>query len=273
MIFQYILFIFNIFFLIVNCQEYNENLLKTAVNISQSSYCIPNTNSWNCLTCDNNNIYEKSSLIKGEFIVYGYNSFYESIFIGFRGSTNLQNWLTDIHFSMVYPYNNNIGLEKGFYYLFKSLKDDIYENLNSLSSKYGNNNILITGHSLGGAIASLLSFDILYNSEPYNISLITFGSPRVGNQIFSSLFNEYNIYSKRITHYYDIVPHLPQSFLNYKHIANEIWFNLDNSNYQICNDTQDEDYSCSDSCAPKYCTSVNDHMLYMNITMGSEGDC
>ena len=87
------------------------------------------------------------------------------------------------------------------------------------------------------------------------------------------MFNDYNIYSKRITHYHDIVPHLPQSFLNYKHISNEVWFNHENSNYQICNDTQDEDYLCSDSCAPKYCTSVNDHMYYMNITMGSEGDC
>ena len=35
--------------------------------------------------------------------------------------------------------------------------------------------------------------------------LYTFGSPRVGNEVFVSNFNEYNIYSKRITHYYDMV--------------------------------------------------------------------
>ena len=175
---------------------------------------------------------------------------------------------------MIYPYTSSIGLEKGFYNLFNSMKDEIYDNLAIISKKYDTKNILITGHSLGGAISTLLSFDMLYNKLPYKISLITFGSPRVGNQNFVEEFNKYNIYSSRITHYYDIVPHLPQEFLNYKHISKEIWYNEDNTKYSICNDSDSiEDDLCSNSCSPSKCTSVDDHMNYMNISMGSDGYC
>ena len=265
---------FNLLFVFIYCQEYNENLIKTAINISQSSYCIKNTNGCDCPTCDNDNIYETTSLIKGEFAIYGYNNFYDSIFVGFRGSSNVKNWLTNIHFSMIYPYDNNIGLEKGFYNLFESMKNEIYDNIDNISKKYNTQNLLITGHSLGGAISTLLSFDILCDNLPYKISLITFGSPRVGNQDFVDSFNKYNIYSKRITHYYDIVPHLPQEFLNYRHISQEIWYNQDNTEYKICNDLNNiEDQKCSNSCSPSSCTSTNDHMNYMNISMGSGGLC
>jgi predicted lipase len=175
---------------------------------------------------------------------------------------------------MIYPYDNNIGLEKGFYNLFKSMKNEIYENVNNISKKYDTQQILITGHSLGGAIATLLSFDILYNNLNYDIKLITFGSPRVGNQHFVENFNKYNIYSKRITHYYDIVPHLPQQFLNYRHISQEIWYNEENTEYKLCNDLDNiEDDYCSNSCAPTECKSSDDHLNYMNISMGSEGYC
>ena len=268
-----LLFLFFLYIEIINCQNYDEELTKTAVNISQASYCVSKTNVWNCATCDKNNIYENSSLINGEFAIYGYNNLYDSIFVGFRGSSNLENWVTNIHFSIIYPYGNDIGIEKGFYTLFDSFKNEAYININLLSNKYKTNNIIITGHSLGGAISTLLNFDILYNNLPYKTNLITFGSPRVGNQNFVNEFNKYNTYSKRITHYFDMVPHVPQEFLHYQHITNEIWFNSDNRQYKICDDLYEEDKSCSNSCAPTHCTSIDDHLYYMNISMGSGGDC
>jgi hypothetical protein len=273
MIFKIFYIIFTFFICTTFCFEYDEKITNTAVNISQSAYCMTNMNNWECMTCEQDNIYESSLLIKGELAIFGYNKMYDSIFVGFRGSTNFHNWFTNIHFSLIYPYDDDIALEKGFYNLFKSMKEDIYNNIDSLTKKYNTKNILITGHSLGGAISTLLSFDILYNSLPYKIYLITFGSPRVGNQKFMKEFNKYNIYSKRITHHYDIVPHVPQEFLDYRHISQEIWYNEDNSNYKICEDFNGEDKYCSNSCAPNKCTSISDHMFYMNISMGSDGYC
>lgn len=268
---KFILLLTNLYFLYSQSYNYDSFLVKSAVNISQATYCYENLNNWNCSTCDSTNIFETASLINGELVVYGYNKVLDSLFIGFRGSTNIDNWLTNIHFSMIHPFNNEIGIEKGFYNLFLDINNDIYKNLDTLSNYYDSTNLLITGHSLGGAISTLLAYDIVSKNKPYKITLITFGSPRVGNINFIKDFNKYNIYSHRITHYYDIVPHLPQQALGYYHISQEIWFNKDNSIYQLCNDLEDD--NCSNSCAPTKCTSIDDHLNYLNISIGTDGEC
>jgi len=81
--------------------------------------------------------------------------------------------------------------------------------------------------------------------------------------------NGYDYTSYRVTHYYDIVPHVPEEFMGYSHISNEIWYNEENSEYTICNDKMDEDDNCSNSCSPTKCTSTSDHLYYLNVTMGN----
>lgn len=258
----------------VGAHKFDPILTSVALNMSQASYCMEGSDIWNCKTCDNNNIYESSTLINGELTIYGYNKLYNSIFIAFRGSHDIKNWITNIRFLKTYPYSNNIAIEKGFYNLFKKNKDTIYSNLYNLTDKYNTNKVIITGHSLGGALATVLTFDILYNNYPFDIYLTTFGSPRVGNQDFVNDFNKYNVYSKRVTHYYDMVPHLPQNDLNYHHVSQEIWYTEDNTEYKECNDfNNNEDKYCSNVCAPLSCTSISDHLNYLNISMGSDGLC
>ena len=275
------LFYIIIFVLIntINC-NYDEFLIKTSLNISQSTYCLneeSKNNNWECMTCNENNIYIDLLSQYNELVVFGYNIDYEQIFISFRGSTNIPNWINNIKFTQIQPYNNtNISVEKGFYNIFKNLKDEVIDTLNNIKLKYKTEKILITGHSLGGALSTLLAFEMLYinNYNANDIILITFGSPRVGNEEFTTLINNYHIYSNRITHYYDIVPHIPQQFLKYNHISQEIWYNEDNSIYTLCNDKNNiEDISCSDSCSPTHCTSTTDHMNYLNISMGQGGLC
>lgn len=255
--------------------QYNVDLVYNALNISQSAYCMGKYDTWSCATCSVTNNYETKLEKKSELVIFGYNKPYDSLFIGFRGSSNIQNWISNIQIVFEHPYDDsNIAVDKGFYDLYDVLKPSIISTLSDMSSKYHTNKLLITGHSLGGALATVAAFDMLYYKQPYEVSyLITFGSPRVGNYDFSEYFNMFSIYSKRITHYYDIVPHVPEEFLGYRHISNEIWYNEHNSDYVICNDNDSEDNSCSDSCSPTKCTSTSDHMYYMNISMGNEGLC
>lgn len=260
-------------FLLAYC--INTSVFNNAVNISQAAYCMTELDSWTCYTCSNNFIYETKLEKYNELVIFGYDTIYNSIFIGFRGSSNIQNWISDIKIILIHPYaDNSIAVDKGFYDLYDILKPDVMSIISDMTRKYGTKKLFITGHSLGGALATISAFDIMYNVFPYDVSyLITFGSPRVGNVYFSDYFNAYSIYSKRITHYYDIVPHVPEEFLGYKHISNEIWYNEDNTKYTICNDLDNEDPTCSNSCAPTKCTSTSDHLNYLNISMGNDGFC
>ena len=55
--------------------------------------------------------------------------------------------------------------------------------------------ILITGHSLGGALAQLAAADLKthFYRQTRNIRLVTFGSPRVYNKVSANIFDEKHI--------------------------------------------------------------------------------
>jgi predicted lipase len=91
--------------------------------------------------------------------------------------------------------------------------------------KFNANDIFITGHSLGGALATLfyslyLSYVKTIDSYNKNIHHISFGSPRVGNHEFSKY-----IKSKRIINGVDIICMLPLPIgyrhINYKNLLNK----------------------------------------------------
>ena len=67
----------------------------------------------------------------------------------------------------------------------------------------------ITGHSLGGALATHAAAHLL--SQGINVDMLyTFGSPRVGDNKFSTWFDALLKNTKvRVTHGRDPVPHLP----------------------------------------------------------------
>lgn len=248
-----------------------EQLLYTSLNLSQAVYC--NSSKWNCQTCSPENIVESTYEAYGEKTFLGYNNQLNTLFTSFRGSSNIQNWIDDIQIEHhCIDKTNNICIEAGFYKLYEDLYPFVYNKIDKLSQKYKTNNLLLTGHSMGASIASLFAYNLSKNN--YNITIVTFGSPRVGNYNFVKDFVSKDITSLRITHYQDIVPHLPQYRLNYQHIPNEIWYNKNNTYYKICNDSNlEEDEECSNSCYPLSCTSISDHLNYLNITFGSEGTC
>lgn len=54
--------------------------------------------------------------------------------------------------------------------------------------------VLVTGHSLGGALSKLAAYDIAKATQSLplkvHVTNYTFGAPRVGNHAFASDFNE-----------------------------------------------------------------------------------
>lgn len=59
----------------------------------------------------------------------------------------------------------------------------------SLRLKYKTAEVLVTGHSLGGAIATFAALEIRHSG--YNVDhFYTFGCPRVGSSRFAKYFNK-----------------------------------------------------------------------------------
>jgi pimeloyl-ACP methyl ester carboxylesterase len=67
---------------------------------------------------------------------------------------------------------------------------------------------IVCGHSLGGALATLLAADLAANT-PITPQVWTFASPRVGDATFAARYGGLTSVSWRIYNQVDVVPHFP----------------------------------------------------------------
>ena len=111
--------------------------------------------------------------------------------IAFRGTNNLKHWLTNVHAIGKDPKDEWPLTHIGFDRAQDALMPEI---LNYLREHHGSRStLMITGHSLGGALATLCAHELRskgYVTGP--IALVSFASPRVGfwpfRDHFASLF-------------------------------------------------------------------------------------
>lgn len=93
------------------------------------------------------------------------------------------------------------------------------------NTKQSQTEILFTGHSLGGALATLAAadFQVHYDFPVGKITCMTYGAPKVGNANFTRLFNQLVPNAFRIVNDKDVIARLPQSFGyendKFKHLA------------------------------------------------------
>jgi hypothetical protein len=142
----------------------------------------------------------------------------------FRGSDELSDWLYNM-FICKAKINDDIYVHGGFYKLLykNNLYSELFITLELLLKKHKNYNLNITGHSLGGALATLFGY-ILSNDISNLINIISFASPRVGNKKWATSFNnKKNINHYRIDTQKDVVTAVP--YINYCHCGNYISIN------------------------------------------------
>jgi hypothetical protein len=86
--------------------------------------------------------------------------------------------------------------------------------------------ITLTGHSLGGAVATLAAASL--RNAGYTVALYNFGSPRIGGSKISSYITKQAGGNYRVTHWNDPVPKLPLLTMGYVHISPEYYINKPN---------------------------------------------
>lgn len=207
----------------------------------------------------------------------GYDSKYDAVVSSIRGSADLGNWIDNIDIEMVCPYSwdRDVCVHAGFHQEYTSLKEFIVSSIEKTAELYNTNNLVVTGHSSGGANSILLAYDQVTkntgNSKVDSLNLLTlmtFGAPRMGNENFAEAMEDEEVPHTRVVHWHDIAPHVPQKLVGYRHTATEVWYSEDSTSYTVC-DGSGEDTMCSDSCAPFSCNSSLDHMTYIGIPIGS----
>nr|CCC90305.1 unnamed protein product [Trypanosoma congolense IL3000] len=273
-------------------RDYSEDTAMSALYYAKSSYCAsPLISNWTCEPCSNNThfkvarCYENSTA--GTLAFVGTDD--RSIVVGFRGTISVRNWVEDIsYWGTPFPYSDCAGclVHGGFLGAYDSLRSSVRKTLRGLIEAHPGLPILITGHSLGGALALLTAVDAISNpplppsaiggAVPH-VRLYTFGKPRVGNPTFAHwvnvLFHSGRHEAYRIVHRRDVVPHLPLVFMGFLHSGHELWFNYSQPlKYVNCSDMQDaispsvavnEDHNCSFSV---HRSSVADHLWYLGVT-------
>merc|ERR1711971_853299 len=189
----------------------------------------------------------------------GYDPVNERHVISFRGSANMDNYV-NTNFDAIpepYPFASQLSdpkIHPGFYDAFKVLeRRGLRDAIIAMFAEEGD--VLVTGHSLGGALATVASLELkqnpVYQALPIGrVDAWPFASPRVVNQELATLFNEVMDSSWRVVYRYDPVPTLPTKAMGYYHIGTEVWYNyqrwwwnIDPMSYRVC-DGSGEDPSC-----------------------------
>uniref|UniRef100_A0A0D6R374 Fungal lipase-type domain-containing protein n=1 Tax=Araucaria cunninghamii TaxID=56994 RepID=A0A0D6R374_ARACU len=209
--------------------------------------------------------------------------------IAFRGTqeNSFRNWVENLFFKQVdldYPGMSGSMVHHGFYsaYHNTSLRPGVVEAVKRIQKRDVPLPIMVTGHSMGGAMASFCALDLTVNYGAKDVQVVTFGQPRIGNKFFADYYNMFVPKTIRVTHNHDIVPHLPPYYTHflkrtYHHFPQEIWIHsvgfgsLVFDVERIC-DGSGEDPSCSRSVSGN---SLTDHLEYYGVSMQAEtwGKC
>lgn len=82
----------------------------------------------------------------------------------------------------------------GFFISYNSsaLQPNVTESVGRLLQKHPNANLYVIGHSMGAAMATVCVLDLKfrYNLTKEKTFLYTFGSPRIGNDIFAAFLRK-----------------------------------------------------------------------------------
>ena len=149
------------------------------------------------------------------------------VVVAIRGTDGILEWVHDAEFLLVpCPFLVGAGkTEDGFTAMYNSLRTavspgspTVVSALATLPYKHTISSMTICGHSLGGAIATLLALDVAANTKVPNPTVYTYASPRTGDPSFVVKYNKLLTNSYRIANRLDVVPKLPLPPV-YDHVA------------------------------------------------------
>ncbi len=149
------------------------------------------------------------------------------VVIAIRGTEGIMEWIHDAAFGLVTcPFLAGAGMtEDGFTAMYTSLRTGIAPGSPSVVNALAGlpfpapvGPLTICGHSLGGALVTLLALDLAANTSFNNPTVYTYASPRTGDPSFADTYNQVVPNTFRVANRIDLVPKLPFSPF-YEHVG------------------------------------------------------
>jgi len=200
----------------------------------------------------------------------------KEIVVSFRGTSSVADALTDVDLllsPLISPgLTETFQVHQGFLAAYNSIADSVLSAVKSQAAKFPSYTLVVTGHSLGAAIAALGAVSLKTALPDATMKLYTFGQPRTGDANWAA-FAESTIGVDNIfrgVHTFDGVPTMVPQALGYEHHATEYWqfedpisSGDDTSSVKQC--SGEEDPTCSDSIPS---TGINAaHVFYFGQVM------
>lgn len=217
----------------------------------------------------------------------------QTIVVAFRGTTSspqliAEGLMTLLQPKMEFPMGGRV--EEYFMLGFEDLWPKMQADLDKVTASHPGWKILVTGHSLGGALASLASTTIAGKYPNQNVALYSFGQPRIGNYEYALTHDEHVPASWRVVHHMDIVTHLPTCAKAASiciaggmqdgpyHHGTEVYFDESMDSFKECHGLpHNEDRTCSNAAVtwignlPHASEYYEDHIHYYGIEVGEWG--
>jgi hypothetical protein len=159
------------------------------------------------------------------------------VLVSFRGTVTPAEWLTNLMSSLeparLDPCDPRpeVKVESGFLSLYTSAdktcrfggagscREQLLREVSRLmhsGDAHTDTSVTLAGHSMGGALATLLAYDLaelgLNRCAP--ITVFSFGGPRVGNAAFKARCDELGVKALRVANVRDPITRMPGVFLN-----------------------------------------------------------
>ena len=129
-----------------------------------------------------------------------------------------KNVLTDLDGALISPEwydgenSDSVLIHRGFDTEYARFRNTIL----NIAARTESKKFIVSGHSLGSALAALTALDLSSNYK-YDVSVVTFGSPRVGNKDYRQVMEKYVPDNYRIYFPDDPIVSIPGLLFEYEH--------------------------------------------------------
>lgn len=214
--------------------------------------------------CDARLVSELRSQNAGVLTYIAYRERENQLVVAFAGTATLTQVYYDLFANLrAYPGQKKTNVHSGFWSIYASLQPRLTQEIKDALGKYPDvREVVLAGHSMGGALAYLLGMDLLGGGERVAevVNIVTFGCPRVGDKglleywwgVKGRYEEKYGVDAVRehtVRAHKDGVPALPPLWMGYRHLCRNPLYFAHNTLFRV--PESDRDFGLFNAVAPE----------------------